>query len=366
MKPAVHQFLPSFAGRDAIGRHTLIAQRLLRRAGFESDIYAGEARPEVARLSTPYQRFGAGRPGQPTWLLYQCSTGSPVGTFVAQRPEPLVLDYHNITPAELFEAWEPTVGVELVAGRKQLGDLAGATEHALAVSAFNAAELQRLGYRDTTVSPILLDLAELDGEPDPAALARLRDAKARRHRGVDWLFVGRLAPNKAQHDVIKAFAAFVRTHNPGARLHLVGGSSSHRYETALREYVDELGMGDRVNFALSVPDAELRAYYANADVFVCLSDHEGVGVPLLEAMRAGVPIVAYAAAAVPETLATAGLLLEDKHPLVVAATVDRVLADGDLRGRLVAAGHRRVSDFGLERTGAIFLEAIERITSAAR
>jgi len=364
VKPAVHQFLPSFAERDAIGRHTIVAQRLLREAGFESDIYAGVSRREVARLAMPYQQFRGGAPGQPVSLLYQCSTGSPVATFCAQRPEPLVLDYHNITPAELFEAWEPSVGVELVAGRKQLAELAPVTAFALADSAYNAAELVSLGYRDATVAPILLDLADFDDEPDAATEARLAGGK--RDGAIDWLFVGRVSPQKAQHDILKAFAAYVRTTNPHARLHLVGGSASHRYETALRDFAVEAGIGAQVNFALSVSHSELVAYYRAADVFVCLSDHEGFCVPLLEAMHHGLPIVAYAAAAVPETLGGAGLLVDDKRPLGVAAAVDRIASDLLLRRQLVATGHRRVGDFALDRTAKVFLDAVAAFTDGHR
>ena len=361
MTPAVHQFVPTFAGRDAIGRHTILARRLLREAGFASEIFVSEARREVARLATPYQRFRGGAPGQPVWLLYQCSTGSPVATFCAERPEPLVLDYHNITPAALFEAWEPAVGTELAAGRRQVAELAPVTSFALADSEYNRAELESFGYERTVVAPILLDLDEFEGEPDRVAAERLAGDKAARH-GADWLFVGRLSPNKAQHDVVKAFTAYVRTHDPRARLHLVGGSSSHRYETALRDFVEEAGIGHRVNFALSVPAAELRAHYRNADVFVCLSDHEGLCVPLLEAMHYGVPIVAYAASAVPETLDGAGLLLDTKEPLVVAAAAHRLLSDDGLRQRVVAAGHRRVGDFALDRTAKCFLDGVAAFT----
>lgn len=364
MKPAVHQFLPSFAERDAIGRHTVIAQRLLRGAGFESEVFAGESRREVARLATPYQRFSGGAAGQPVWLLYQCSTGSPVGTFCAGRPEPLVIDYHNITPADLFDPWEPSVGVELLAGRKQLADLAPATEFALADSAYNAAELVALGYREAAVAPILLDLADFDDDPDAATAARLAAGK---HSGaVDWLFVGRLSPQKAQHDILKAFTAYTRTTNPDARLHLVGGSSSHRYEKALRDFAADAGIARQVNFAMSVSHAELVAYYRAADVFVCLSDHEGFCVPLLEAMHHGLPIVAFAAAAVPETLGGAGLLVDDKRPLGVAAAVDRVASDALLRERLVAAGHQRVGDFALHRTSKTFLDAVATFTAGVR
>ncbi len=356
MRGAIHQFVPSLAARDAIGRHTLEARRLLREAGFESEIYVGEAHREVARQAIPYQQFTGGPPGR-TWLLYQCSTGSPVGAFCAQRPEPLIIDYHNITPAELFGPWEPHVGVELTAGRHQLADLAPVTALGLADSTFNEAELISLGYRRTAVVPILLDQADFEGDPDPTELGRLQDAK--RRGGADWLFVGRIAPNKAQHDVIKAFAVYRRMVDPLARLHLVGRSSSHRYLTALEALVADLGLSAAVRFTGSVSHEALIAYYRTADVLVCLSDHEGFGVPLLEAMHAGLPIVAYAAAAVPETLGAAGLLLPTKAPVEVAVAVARVVHDARLRAALIAAGRSRLADFALERTSARFLAAIE-------
>jgi glycosyltransferase involved in cell wall biosynthesis len=357
---AIHQFVPSFAGRDAIGRHTLAARNLLRKAGFDSEIFAGESLREVAKQSSAYQRFDPVG-GQPTWLLYQCSTGSPVGDFVMARTEPLIVDYHNITPAEMFEAWEPHVGVELVAGRAQLAELARRAVLGLADSTYNAAELSSLGCARTAVAPILLDTSEFHQDPDPARLAQLATTAER--GGSDWLFVGRLAPNKAQHHLVAALAFTVANIDSLARLHLVGGSSSHRYEQALRAYVAELGLTDHVEFALSVSHTELLAYYAGADVFVCLSDHEGFCVPLVEAMELSVPVVAFASSAVPETLAGGGLLLPDKTPAVVAGAVQRVLADTPLRQGLVAAGRRRARELSLVNTEVAFMDSIESLVA---
>jgi L-malate glycosyltransferase len=360
---AVHQFLPSFAGRDAIGRHALALQRVLRDAGFESDIYAGESVRTAGLSARQYQTFAGGPAGR-TWLLYQCSTGSPVGAWCAARPEPMVIDYHNITPADLFAAWEPSVAAELTAGRHQLADLAPFTAASLADSAFNAAELADLGFPQPVVVPILLDGADFAGEPDPVTLARLQAGK----RSHDWLFVGRLAPNKCQHDVIRAFAVY-RHLDPGARLHLVGGSSSHRYHTTLQQYAEALGLGDdAVRFTFSVTHEELLAHYAVADVFVCLSEHEGFCVPLLEAMHASVPIVAFASSAVPETAGVldgdpAAVVLERKDPVTVACAVERVIGDVRLRDALVAAGARRLAHFSIERSAATFLAAIDQITA---
>ncbi len=141
-----------------------------------------------------------------------------------------------------------------------------------------------------------------------------------------------------------------RVYDPDARLVLVGAASSSVYEVALRRFVSELGLEGAVEFAGSVSDAELGSLYRGADVFVCVSEHEGFCVPLLEAMAHGVPVVAFGAAAVPETLGDAGLVLDVKSPGVVAAAVGRVLGDVGLRDGLVAAGRVRLGEFSLERS----------------
>jgi glycosyltransferase involved in cell wall biosynthesis len=213
------------------------------------------------------------------------------------------------------------------------------------------------------VAPILLDLADFHGEPDPSRVDRLR--RMRDGGGADWLFVGRLAPNKAQHDVIAAFSVYVRHIDGRARLHLVGGSSSHRYETALHDLVIELGLTDRVHFAASVSHEELLAHYATADVFVCLSDHEGFCVPVVEAMESGVPVVAFRSSALPETVGNGGLLLPTKEPDVVAAAVERVINDAVVRARLLAAGRRRAGELSIEHTKAAFLDPIVDLVGAS-
>jgi glycosyltransferase involved in cell wall biosynthesis len=360
---AIHQFVPTLAPRDAVGTHYLAVQETLRGAGYRSEIFAYEAKEEFKRLAQPYASFSGGARGEDTWLLYHSSVGSPVADFVNQRDEPLIVDYHNITPAPFFARWEPAVAGALMKGRRQLAELEARAELGLADSAFNASELTELGYDRTAVVPILLDIAALDAvAPDPTTLAEL--ASARGGGGVDWLFVGRLAPNKAQHDVVKAFAAYRKLYDGAARLHLVGGSSSHQYETSLHAFVDALELGDVVNITGGVSAAQLMAYYDSADVFVVCSEHEGFCVPLLEAMHHRVPIVAFAATAVPETLADGGLLLNAKDPYTVATAVHRVLSDDTLRAQLVRDGAERLRAFDLDRSRRVLLTAIESVVGA--
>ncbi len=368
MRPkAIHQLIPSLATRDAIGSHTLATQDLLRHMGFESEIYAGDFPPELADRAKSIDSFdwaprrarrGSRSGDSPsTWLLYQCSIGSVIADLLLDRPEPVLINYHNITPASLLEEWEPAVCHGVNQGRHQLAKLSGVARAAIAVSRFNELELIQAGYRRTAVAPLLLDLDSFVTGVDADRLARLAQAKAT--GGSDWLFVGRLSPHKAQHDLIKALAAYRTLYDPRARLHLVGGMISESYQRALVGFAAALGLADAVDFAGSVTEDELGSYFASADVLVSASEHEGFCVPLLEAMAHGLPVLAYAAGAVPETVASAGILVTDKSPLALAAAAHRLACDADLRSRVVRAGHQRVEHFAPERTRSIMVGAIE-------
>jgi glycosyltransferase involved in cell wall biosynthesis len=353
---ALHQFLPTFAGRDAIGQHCLRLQRLLREAGFESEIFTMDAHDDVVHRAHTIDRFS---PAPDTWALYQFSIGSPMVDALVAFGVPLALDYHNVTDARYFLRWEPRAASTMFEGRRQLATMPAYTRFALAVSSFNEAELIELGFSPTAVAPVLIDFADYDAEPDAALLRRRRER--RDEGGTDWLFVGRIAPNKCQHDVIAAFAAYRALHDPDARLTLVGGQTAIRYWHALHKMCREIGIADAVTFTDVVTHAQLLACYRTADVFVCCSEHEGFNVPVLEAMHFDVPVVAYAAAALPETLGDGGLLLTDKDPAVVACAVHEVLTNEPLRKELVTAGRGRVERFSLTHTGPETIDIIKKM-----
>jgi glycosyltransferase involved in cell wall biosynthesis len=225
-------------------------------------------------------------------------------------------------------------------------------------SGFNALDLASRGAPATTVVPILLDVRDFEDEPDPATVDAL--ARARRGGGSQWLFVGGIAPHKAQHRLVQALAAYRRTYDPEARLSLVGRAISPAYHGALRLLVDSLGLDDVVDLPGWVSHEQLAAYYRAADVYLSLSEHEGFCVPLLEAMYHGVPVIAWARGAVPETLGDGGLLLDEDAAHVVAASVSQVLSDHAARAALVAAGRARLDAFALERTRATMANVVGR------
>jgi L-malate glycosyltransferase len=357
----IDQVIPSLASRDAIGGHVVQLRDLLRSRGLQSDIYYGNATPDRLEFGLPVSRLGD-RSSSGRVLLYQLSIGSGVADIFRERSERKFVNYHNITPAELLEAWIPAVGEEVRWGRSQLRDLAPVTEFAVADSVFNERELQTAGYRSTATVPLLLDLDTFGGSPDAALAARLAQQKS--EGGADLLFVGKVSPHKGQHDLIKALATYRRLYDPQARLHLIGGAISDEYRTAIERFAQELDLLDAVDIAGSVTHEELIAYYAASDVFVCLSNHEGFCVPLLEAMYHRLPIVAYTNTAVPETVEGAGLILPDKEPARVAAAIDRVIGDPQLRALLASAAAERVDTFALPKVRHGFATALEAACAA--
>ena len=331
--------------------------------GFASEIFAGDFHPDLADRARTLESFDSyigrrpGRRAQDVWLVYQSSIGSVIADMLMERDEAILVNYHNITPSRLLEGWEPAVCRGVDQGRHQLAKMAGVARGGIAVSHYNEEELIEAGYDSTSVAPLLLDLDSFASGVDPVLFDRLNTQRA--GGGSDWLFVGRLSPHKAQHDIIKALAAYRRIYDPRARLHLVGGVISESYRRALLGFVDDLDLSGAVNFAGSLTHDELGAYYASADVLVCTSEHEGFCVPLLEAMSHKVPVVAYGAAAVPETVEGAGLVLADKSALSVAAAVHRVIDDAGLKERLIQAGLSRLDDFSPERTRSAMASAIK-------
>lgn len=351
---AIHQFVPSFTARDAVGTHTVKVREVLRSMGIDSEIYAVERGRGTPVRARPYRTFSMRRQAPDTWLLYQFSAGNLLTRWLLERPEPKIVNFHNITPPSFFTGWHGPMAMEQEAGLRQLTRLAGAAKLGIADSRFNEQEMIAAGFTDTAVVPLLFDLPS--PRPVVAAVAPATAAST-------WLFVGRLVPNKAQHDLVRALAVYRRVYDRDAELVLVGKPAVPAYAEAVRNLATELGLTGAVRYLGSVDDDELRAAYRDAAVYVCLSEHEGFCAPVLEAMAHDLPVVAYAAAAVPETVGAAGLLLPEKSPATVAAAVHRVVADRELRDQLVRRGRARAAEFGSEISARHLRGAVERLVA---
>jgi glycosyltransferase involved in cell wall biosynthesis len=228
--------------------------------------------------------------------------------------------------------------------------LAPRVDLCIGVSEFNTEEMRLLGARRTAVVP------------PPVDVQRLHPRPARPTSPPLLVFVSRVAPNKRHDDLIRMLAALRSTAQPDARLAIVGRfTDTEDYVAALRALAAELGVADAVDWMGRLDDTAVGDLYARACAYVCASEHEGFCVPLLEAMSFELPVVAYAAGAVPDTLDGAGVLLRHKDPLVWAAVVDRVIRDDVVRARLAAAGRRRLRDFAPEVVRARLAEALRGV-----
>ena len=355
---AVHQFVPTLNPHDATGTHTLLLRDILRAAGWPSEIFAEAIHDDLAAEAYKHWTYPQ-HAAEGDVCIYQFSTSSAVAGFLAERAEPLIVDFHNFTGPEHFAGWEPHTEERAARAHDELVRLAPRAVLGLADSSFNEQCLRQAGYGRTAVIPVLVDYHRVATPPEARVAAELAEAK--RDGGDDLLFVGRVVPSKGQHELVKALWAYRRLYDPRARLHLVGGTSSFAYLKALRGFVHELGLTGAVRITGDVSEAALAAYFGAADVYLSLSAHEGFGVPLIEAMAAGVPVVARRVGAVAETVGEAALLLGASDPLYVAAAVHRVRTDRALRHQLVEAGRRRVPQLSLDAVAPHVVTAIAQV-----
>jgi glycosyltransferase involved in cell wall biosynthesis len=323
-----HQVLATLGYGDAIGHEVLGIQRVLREAGFRSDVFVETADPRLEHLTRDFQELPDD--SHPDHLLvHHFSLGSKASRVAFALPDRMVLIYHNITPPEYFVGVNKHLVEQCYKGRRELGAYTRRVMMALGDSDYNRQELEHLGFPATGVLPVVPSFAHLDVTPD-ARLAQDFDDE-----WTNVLFVGRVIPNKKFDDVIRFFHVYKRDYNPRSRLLLVGAYSGfERYLVMLHHLVAKLRVPD-VHFLGHVSNGQLTALYEAADLFLCASEHEGFCVPLVEAFYKDVPVIAYAATAVPATLDGAGVLYADKDQDYVAALMDGVVSNARLRDAII-------------------------------
>lgn len=347
------QMLPTFAYGDAIGNDTLALQDTLRSAGYETEIYAdvidAKLGKDAAKQAEDY-RYKEG-----DVIFYHLSTGSDLNYKITEYPGRRIVMYHNITPPKFFKGFAPDAEKACADGLRAARYLAKKTDLCIVDSAFNKTDLLAMGYDcPMEVLPILIAFDDYKKEPDKKVIKAYDD---------DWVnvvFTGRVAPNKCPEDIIAAFYYYKKNIQPKSRLFLVGRyDGMPAYKAQLDVYVKQLGLED-VYFTGHVKFDEILAYYHIADVFVCLSEHEGFCVPLVEAIYFGVPIIAYDSTAIGDTLGGSGLLLQDKSPAIVGEAIHLVAENKELRDRLVMGQKVRLKDFAHDKIKKNFLEIMQK------
>jgi glycosyltransferase involved in cell wall biosynthesis len=336
--------MPTLGYGDAIGHEALGIQRVLRRAGYPSDIYVQTADPRLESSTEDYRDLIA-QSHPDNVLVHHFSIGSKASRVAFALPDRMVLVYHNITPPSYFIGVNPQLVQQCFSGRRELRAYASRCDLALGDSEFNRQELEHLGFARTGVLPVVQNFAHLDGEPNTMVSTEFDDDRT------NILFVGRMIPNKRIDDVIRFFQAYRLKYNRRSRLILVGAHSGfEEYVASLYDLIRTLRVPD-VHLIGHVSNEELTALYDVADLFLSASEHEGFCVPLVEAFYKRIPVVAYAATAVPATMDGGGVLYDRKDPRHVASIIhtmvsESALYDEVLRTQDAALARLRQQDFG--------------------
>ena len=351
----IHQILASASEGDAITNLALATRDLLRKVG-PSEIYARhvpESMQDDIREIVDYNS----RHSRNVLIVHASIGQAEVHEFLLSRKEPLVLVYHNITPASFYQELDPFFADLLSIGRHEIERLRSRVVVAMADSAYNARELEAMGYEDVRVVPPVVHLHRFEGiAPRPETLETLRNIDA------PWLLsVGQLLPHKRPDYLVQMMHVAETYMGANARLLLVGHQRLEKYANAIREQVRELNL-DKVHLIGPVADSDLVAYFHAASAVVTSSEHEGFCLPLLEAMSMEKPILARSFAAIPETVGDAALLLPPHvGPTFYAEAMTELLANKPLQQHLVARGRARIAELGARTPDTAIIETLLQV-----
>ena len=351
----IHQFATSLTYGDAISDELLEIQKALKKKGYKSEIFTRFYEPRMAKYAKDFKEYTKFSSSSNV-VIFHFSIGSPVSKLFFRIPDKRIMIYHNITPYEFFLDYHRILSRECYKGRLEIKLFVEKMDLALGDSEFNRRELESLGYASTGVLPLLIDFSKFDGKTDPVVRRIYDNGK------FTILFVGRVIPNKKFEDVIKTFSLYKKYFNPESQLLLVGDfRGMERYLVALEKLVDELELSD-VHFTGRVDFAELLACFRLADVYLSMSEHEGFGVPLIESFYLGLPVVAYAAGAVEETMNGGGILIHEKDFAKTAVLLDNLNKDEAFRKKIVLSQKKALQKFSQENVSQILLSHIQKVT----
>lgn len=349
------QIVSSLNYGDAVGNDVIAIQDMLKNNGFTTAIFTNNIHPKIAD-GVAYHIEKMPEVRENDIVLYHFASEDPLSEIIKKLPCKVILRYHNITPPEFFKGFDSGAEKNTRIGLKQIRELREYIDYGMVVSEFNKQDLIDMGYTcPISVVPILIKFDDYEQEPDKTVLEKYRDGIT------NFLFVGRMAPNKKVEDVISCFAYYKKNYDKTARLFLVGSySEDDKYYQFLQRHIKKLDVKD-VIFPGHISFKEILAYYSVADIFLCMSEHEGFCVPLVEAMYFKVPIIAYDSTAIASTLGGSGVLVYNKDYLEISKIFENILHNLEFKNKIIDIELNRIKDFSHEYIGEKLIQVINQI-----
>ncbi len=350
----IHQFLTSYSYGDAIGNEVLEIRNYLRKKGYISEIFAHFYHPKYSNQIINYLEYDK-YSKEDNIVILHFSIGSPVSKKFLRLKDKKAIIYHNITPHEFFLDYHRTLAKDCFKGRIELKSFVDKVDIALGDSEYNTKELIEFGFKNTGVVPLVMNFEKFNSEILPAFKNIFDDNKT------NITYVGRIIPNKRIEDVIKSFHFYQKFFNSNSRLFIVGEYRGfERYFSALQKLILKLGVKE-VHISGHVPEDELISYFKLSDVYLHMSEHEGFCAPIPESYYLKIPVIAFNAGAVKETMNKAGLLVNQKDHLKIAALIDTLIKEKDFKEKVIKSQNNALSKYKQNKTGSILLEYLEKL-----
>lgn len=350
----IAQLISTLSYGDAMGNDALMLKRIMQDRGLDTEIFASNIAPNMMNEALSINELPNLR--ETDILIYQFGISDRKMLEKIKKTRcKKILYYQNITPETFFKNYSISSWENCLLAREELLEMKNIFDYCWSASLYSQKELLDIGYKcPLAVLPILIDYNDYN--------QHLGEDVLKKYANDDWIniiFVGRIAPNKKQEDIIRIFAYYKKYINSKSRLILIGNYlGMERYYYALKEYVKLLNIKD-VIFSGRISFNDILAYYNIADIFLCMTEHEGFCVPLIEAMYFDVPIVAFESTAVTETLGGAGVSVNTKDEAEVAAIIDYILSHPDIKNKVIKSQQKRLDNFSYNRTKNKFIQLLD-------
>ena len=352
-KITIHQITATVSFGDAISNEILAIKKMLDNMGIHNEIYAENIDPRVKKYVKKYTSY---KGNKDDIIINHFGIGSSVNDYViGLKNKVKIIRYHNITPHNFFHTYNSVTAKLCELGREQLKKSRDTYKYSLAVSEYNKQELLDIGYKNISIMPIIIAIKDYEKKPNDEIVNKFND----NNRNI--IFVGRVSPNKKQEDVIKSFYYYKKYFNSKSRLFIVGSyDGMELYYKQLIRLIQALELED-VFFTGHTSFESILAYYSIADLFLCMSEHEGFCVPLVESMFFKVPVLAYNSSAIPDTLSGSSVLINEKNYEYIAGMMNYILEEKDFRDKIINKQSKRLEELRPETVELEFEKYIKKI-----
>ncbi|MDY0116725.1 MAG: glycosyltransferase [Sulfurimonadaceae bacterium] len=336
---SIHQCVSSISYGDGISRGVFLIQKMLIELGYKSNIYIIAIKIDL-RIQQEIYHISECNSIRDDIFLVHFSFGNKKFKDIIDIMHKKIMIYHNITPSHFFGHTGYIEGTQ--GGRKQLMNYNKKFLGVIADSPYNAEETKFCGYKNIISIPLLVDIESLQLDTlDNRILEKYKNS-------FNIIFVGRIIQNKSQHQLIEIAYELKLRGIENFKVIIIGSNHYSDYLNYMKRNIKLLGLENSVHISEHISDEELNSYYRCASLYLSMSEHEGFGMPLVEAMSYNIPVLAYNTTAITTTVPKCSHL-DFKNVDYVANRVIQIMNDEDLRISMIKEQKDYLNNFKYEK-----------------